>query len=182
MMISMLLAVVSEGGEGGAPSPFAVNSGLVIWTWVVFVVLLFLLKKFAFPAILKATEEREQTIARQLGEAEKANAEAKALLEQNQKALAEAKSAAQAMMAEAKSAAEKERAAAVDKTRQEQDELMARARREIQAERDKALTDLRREAVDLSLAAATKLIGQRLDGGSDRALVESYLASLEKAK
>lgn len=182
MMISMLLAVVSEGGEGGAPSPFAVNSGLVIWTWVVFVVLLFLLQKFAFPAILKATEERESTIARQLDEAAKANTEAKALLDENRRLVAEARTQAQAVMAEAKSAAEKERAIAVEKTRQEQDELMARARREIQAERDKALTDLRREAVDLSLAAASKLIGQRLDGGSDRAFVESYLASLEKAK
>lgn len=181
-MITMLLTLVSEGGEGGAPSPFAVNSGLVIWTWVVFVVLLFLLKKFAFPAILKATEERERTIARQLDEAAKATTEAKALLDENRRLLAEARTQAQAMMAEAKSAAEKERAAAVEKTRQEQDELMARARREIQAERDKALTDLRREAVDLSLAAASKLIGQRLDGGSDRALVETYLASLEKAK
>ena len=181
-MHTMLLALLEEGAHAGPVSPFEVNFGLFFWTWIVFIVLMVVLAKFAYPAILKTTEEREQTIARQLGEAEKANAEARALLEQNQKALAEAKSAAQAMVAEAKSAAEKERAAAVEKTRQEQDELMARARREIQAERDKALTDLRREAVDLSLAAASKLIGQRLDGGSDRALVETYLASLEKAK
>ncbi len=85
-------------------------------------------------------------------------------------------------MADAKSAAEKERTAAIEKTRHEQDELLARARREIAAERDKALVDLRREAVDLSLAAAGKLIGQRLDSGADRALVESYLASLEKTR
>lgn len=85
------------------------------------------------------------------------------------------------MMAEAKSAAEKERATAIDKTRHEQEELLERARRDIAAERDKALTDLRREAVDLSLAAAGRLIGQKLDGASDRSLVEGYLASLEKA-
>ncbi|MBP6668670.1 MAG: F0F1 ATP synthase subunit B [Gemmatimonadales bacterium] len=181
-MITMLLTLVSEGGEGGAPSPFAVNSGLVIWTWVVFVVLLFLLRKFAFPAILKATEERERTIARQLDEAAKANTEAKALLDENRRLLAESRTQAQAMMAEAKSAAEKERATAIDKTRHEQEELLERARRDIAAERDKALTDLRREAVDLSLAAAGRLIGQKLDGASDRSLVEGYLASLEKAK
>ncbi|MBK6780268.1 MAG: F0F1 ATP synthase subunit B [Gemmatimonadetes bacterium] len=180
-MITMLLTLVSEGGEGGAPSPFAVNSGLVIWTWVVFVVLLFLLRKFAFPAILKATEERERTIARQLDEAAKANTEAKALLDENRRLLAESRTQAQAMMAEAKSAAEKERATAIDKTRHEQEELLERARRDIAAERDKALTDLRREAVDLSLAAAGRLIGQKLDGASDRSLVEGYLASLEKA-
>ncbi|MEO8139810.1 MAG: ATP synthase F0 subunit B, partial [Gemmatimonadota bacterium] len=87
---------------------------------------------------------------------------------------------AQAMMAEAKSAAEREHTVAIEKTRLEQDELLNRARREIVGERDKALTELRREAVDLSLAAAAKLIGQRLDGSSDRALVEGYIASLEK--
>jgi F-type H+-transporting ATPase subunit b len=180
-MTTMLLALVAEGGEGaGMPSPFSVNFGLFVWTWVVFLALMFLLKKYAFPAILKATEERERTIAKQLDEAEKANTEARALLEENRKLLAASRSQAQAMMAEAKTAAERERTVAIDKTRQEQDDLLGRARREIAAERDKALADLRREAVDLSLAAAAKLIGQRLDSGSDRALVEGYLSSLEK--
>lgn len=180
-MTTMLLMLAVEAGEGGgAPSPFAVNSGLFIWTWVVFLLLLFLLQKFAFPAILKATEERERTIAKQLDEAEKANHEAKALLEENRKLLASARTQAQAMMADAKSAAEREHTVSLEKTRQEQDDLLARARRDITAERDKALAELRREAVDLSLAAAAKLIGQRLDGGSDRALVEGYIASLEK--
>lgn len=180
-MTTMLLMLVAEAGEGaGAPSPFAVNFGLVFWTWVVFGILLVLLKKFAFPAILKQTEEREQAIRRQLDEAEKANTEAKALLEENRKLLAQARTQSQTMLAEAKVATEKERSAAIEKTRQEQDDLLARARREIAAERDKAVTDLRREAVDLSLAAAAKLIGQRLDSAADRSLVEGYLASLEK--
>ena len=180
-MPAMLLALtVQEGSHGGPVSPFEVNFGLFLWTWVVFLGLLFLLKKFAFPAIFKMTEERERTIARQLEEAEKANTEARTLLEENRKLLAQARTQAQALVAEAKSASEKERAAAIEKTRQEQDELLARARRDIAGERDKALVELRREAVDLSLAAAAKLIGQRLDSGADRALVEGYLASLEK--
>lgn len=180
-MTTMLLMLVTEGAEGAqAPTPFAVNFGLVFWTWVVFLVLLFLLQKFAFPAILKQTEERERTIARQLDEAEKANTEAKALLEENRKLLAQARTQAQGLVAEAKGVSEKERAAAIEKTRHEQEELLARARRDIADERDKALVQLRREAVDLSLAAAARLIGQRLDSGADRALVEGYLASLEK--
>jgi F-type H+-transporting ATPase subunit b len=180
-MLPMLL-LVAEGGEGGTPSPFSVNYGLFFWTIIVFVVLLYLLKRFAFPAILKATEEREATIARQLAEAEAANTEARTLLEENRRLLAEARTQAQGLMAEAKTAAEKERSAAIERTRQEQEEILARARREIGDERDKALTELRREAVDLSLAAAAKLIGQRLDSAQDRALVEGYLASLEKTR
>lgn len=182
-MTTMLLMLAQEGehGAAGAPSPFAVNFGLFFWTWLVFLALLFLLKRFAFPAILKATEDRERTIARQLDEAEKANGEARKLLEENRRLLADARNQAQAMMAEAKMAAEKERTLAIDKTRQEQEELLGRARRDIAEEREKAVQQLRREAVDLSLAAATKLISQRLDSAQDRALVEGYLSTLEKA-
>jgi F-type H+-transporting ATPase subunit b len=182
-MTTMLLMLAQEGehAAAGAPSPFAVNFGLFFWTWLVFLALLFLLKRFAFPAILKATEDRERTIARQLDEAEKANGEARKLLEENRRLLADARNQAQAMMAEAKMAAEKERTVAIDKTRQEQEELLGRARRDIAEEREKAVQQLRREAVDLSLAAATKLISQRLDSAQDRALVEGYLSTLEKA-
>ena len=63
-------------------------------------------------------------------------------------------------------------------TKAEQDELLARARREIAAERDRAISELRSEAVDLSLAAASKLVGERLDSEADRKLVTSYLGSL----
>ena len=81
---------------------------------------------------------------------------------------------------DARSAAEKERAHALEKTKQEQEELLDRARREIASERDRAVEELRREAVDLSLAAAGKLIGERLDSDTDRKLIESYLATLEQ--
>jgi F-type H+-transporting ATPase subunit b len=182
MLLSLLALAQEEATHAGEVSPFAVNFGIFFWTWVVFIALMFLLKKYAYPAILKTTEDRERTIARQLDEAQKANTEAKALLEENRKLLAQARTQAQTLVAEAKSASEKERTAAIEKTRHEQDDLLARARRDIAAERDKAMAELRREAVDLSLAAATKLIGQRLDSSADRALVESYLSSLEPAK
>jgi len=67
---------------------------------------------------------------------------------------------------------------AMEKTRQEQEELLERARRDINAERERAVTELRREAVDLSLAAASKLIGERLNSETDRRIVQEYLASL----
>lgn len=179
-MTFMLLALAAEEAGHGPTSPFEVNFGLFFWTWLVFLALMWVLWKFAFPAILKATEERERTIARQLGEATSANSEAQALLEQNRKLLLEARTQAQSLLAEAKSAIEKERAAAIEKTRVEQEALLSRSRREIDDEKEKAMAELRREAVDLSLAAAARLVGQRLDTAADRALVEGYLNSLEK--
>ena len=181
-MTFMLLALAAEeAGHAGPVSPFEVNFGLFFWTWVVFLTLVWVLWKFAFPAILRATEERERTIAKQLDEATRANTEAQTLLDQNRKLLAEARQQAQSLLAEAKAAIEKERTAATEKTRQEQEALLDRSRREIVAERDKAMTELRREAVDLSLAAAARLLGRRMDSAADRALVEEYLSSLEKA-
>ena len=175
--VSLLLRL-SETPTGAPTSPFEVNFGLFFWTWIVFLVLLFLLKKFAWPQIIGSVEAREKRLADQIAETARLQEEAKRLVEQNQKALADARGQATALLAEAKSQAEKERAAAVERTKAEQDELLARARREIASERDRAIGELRNEAVDLSLAAASKLVGERLDSDADRKIVTSYLSSL----
>jgi F-type H+-transporting ATPase subunit b len=180
-MYSVLLAS-SEGASGAPMSPFEVNFGLFFWTWLVFLTLYFLLKKWAWPAILSVTEQREQTIRKHLEEAEQAHAKAQALLAEQQKLLGDSRTQAQAILAEAKSASDRERAVAVRKTKEEQDQLLARARREIAAEGEKARQELRREAVDLSLAAASKLIGERLTAEADKKIVMEYLASLESAR
>ena len=177
-----ILFVLQEGthpAEAGPASPFEVNFGLFLWTWVVFAILLFVLWKYAWPGILKATEEREKKIADQLAEAERLNADAKTVLADAQKREANARNSAQQLLAEAKAAVDKERAAAVEKVRAEQEAVLARARLDIASERDKAIADLRREAVDLALAAAAKVIGQRLDSEADKQIVLDYLAKVE---
>ena len=179
-MTTVLFALVAAAEETHGPaSPFEVESGLFIWTWVVFIALFLLLKKFAWPAILRTTEEREQAIKRQLDEAQQLHAEAKAAREEQARLLGESRATAQALVADARQVAERERSVAVEKTKEEQEALLQRARREIAAERDRAVQELRREAVDLSLAAATKLIGRRLDAATDRELVEQFIASME---
>jgi F-type H+-transporting ATPase subunit b len=182
-MLRLLALLQEHAAPAGAPSsPFEVNFGLFFWTWVVFISLMLLLKKFAWPALLKSTVEREQRIEQQLAQAEKANAEAAALLAQQKTLLAEGRATAQTMMTEAKALAEKERTAAMERTRQEQADLLERARRDIMQEKERAIQELKREAVDISLAAAGRLIQQRLTSETDRKLVEGYLASLESSK
>ncbi len=169
-------ALASE--EGGGGGLLTVDGGLMIWTLVVFGLLFVVLKKYAWPQILGAVEAREKKLESQIAETARLQEEAKRLVEQNQKVLADGRVQATALLAEAKTQSERERAAAVEKTKAEQDELLARARREIAAERDRAIGELRSEAVDLSLAAASKLVGERLDSEADRKLVTSYLGSL----
>lgn len=178
-MLPLLELVQEAEAHGGPVSPFEVNFGLFFWTWLVFFALLYMLKKFAWPPLLKATVEREKRIQELLAEAELRNKEAHTLLEEHKRLLADSRTQAHAMIAEAKQVAEKERAAAIERTRGEQEELLARARRDIVGERERAIAELRREAVELSLAAASKLIGERLTADTDRKLVQEYLASLE---
>ena len=164
--------------EQHASGPLTVEGGLMLWTVFIFLLLLAILKKFAWPAILGAVEAREQALERQLAEAAQDREAAAALLAEHQKLIAEAKTQAHGFILEARSVSEKERAHAIEKTKQEQEELLARARREIAAERDSAVAELRREAVDLSLAAASKLIEKRLDGDTDRKLVQDFISTL----
>jgi F-type H+-transporting ATPase subunit b len=174
-MLTLTLALQEEHASG----PLTVEGGLMFWTVVVFVALLLILRKFAWPAILGAVEAREKALEEQLAEAERNRAESAALLAEHKKLLGDARTQASAVLAEARTAADKERTVALEKAKQEQVEMLARARREITAERDRAIADLRREAVDLSLAAASKLIGEKLGSETDRKLVTDYLATLD---
>jgi F-type H+-transporting ATPase subunit b len=175
-------SAAAEAAQEHASGPLTVEGGLMIWTIVVFLLLLAILRRFAWPAILGAVEAREQALERMLADAARDREQAAALLAENQKLVGDAKSQAHAIIVEARGIAEKERALAMEKTRQEQEELLARARREIGAEQDRAVAELRRDAVDLSLAAASRLIEKRLDGETDRKLVLEFLASLDEKR
>jgi F-type H+-transporting ATPase subunit b len=177
-MFHLLAVLLPSSEEGAGMGPFTVNFGLIFWTWLVFIALFLLLKRFAWPAILKATEEREKRIADQLSETERMNAEARETLEEHKALLAGSREQAQAILAEAKDLAGKERENILAKAREEQEQVLDRAKREIEAEKDRAVTELRKEAVDLSLAAASRLIEQRLDNDANRKLVTDYLETL----
>lgn len=178
--LGLLQAVDHAGGEGF--TPFSINTGLVFWTIVVFVVLLALLWKFGWPAILKSVEDRERRIQQQLDEAERARAEAARLLEEHKRTIAGARAEAQEMITKARAVAEKERATLLAQAREQYEQLLDRARKEIESEKEKAILELRREAVDLSIAAASRLIEANLDSEANRRLVMEYLASLEQPR
>jgi len=178
MPVFGFLQAAAEAPKG----PFAINPGVSIWTLVVFVLLVVILAKTAWPAILKAVEEREKKIQAQLDQAEKANQDAQRVLADYQQKLAAARSEAQELLAAGRQAAEKVREEIAARARAEHEELIGRARREIAAEREKALAELRGEAVELSLAAASKVLERNLDSEADRRLVREYLDSLHNTR
>jgi F-type H+-transporting ATPase subunit b len=179
--MNLLLAFIQEEGERVA-SPFDINGGVIIWTVVIFVILLGLLYRLGYPALLRMVEERERRIQKQLEDAEKANAEAQRLLEEHKKQIAAARNEAQDILAKAKTVSQKERETLLAKAREEYDALLSRARKDIEAEKDKAIQALRREAVELSIAAASRVIEANLDTDANRKLVTEFLESLGKAE
>src|SRR6266568_3422945 len=172
MLFALTLFLIQEGAqEGGGRGPFTINPGLIIWTLVVFGILLFVLWRWGYPVLLKSVEERERRIQKQLEDAEKANAEAQRLLEEHKKQIAAAHNQAQEILAKAKTVSQKER-----------ETLLNRARKDIDAEKEKAIQALRREAVDVSIAAASRVIEANLDTDANRKLVTEFLESLGKAE
>src|SRR5438445_12961080 len=116
--------------QEGEFTPFSINTGLIFWTIVVFGILLALLWRFGWPAILKSVEDRERRIQQQLDEAERARAEAARLLEEHKRTLGNARGEAQAIIAHAQALGEKERQGILERARAEKELLLERARKE----------------------------------------------------
>ena len=178
-MLSLTASTVPLAAEEGVKvNLLEPHFGLMFWTIVVFVGLLFLLRKFAFGPLLAAVRSREQALTDAMAAAERDRNEAAKLLAEQRAANEAARNEAQRYIAEGRATAESMRSEMLEATRSQQTELLERARKEIETEKVKAVDELRREAVDLAIAGAGKLIGQRLDAPADRAIVEKYLASL----
>jgi F-type H+-transporting ATPase subunit b len=104
--------------------------------------------------------------------------EAQKLLDEQRRQIEGARGEAQKLIADGRAIAEKMRNDLLEQTRQEQQAILERARREIETEKERAVAQLRREAVNLAIAGASKVIEENLDNSKNRQLVESFLESL----
>jgi len=178
ILASSPLAVMAQehGAEGaGGGGLFDINAGLSVWTLLMFGGLVFLLGKFAWGPILAAIDAREKGIQHALDEAANRQAEAEKLLDEHRRQLADARRQAGEILAEGRAAGERVRKEIEEKARTEAQGIVERARQDIERERDLALQTLRRESVDLALAAASRLIHENMDQAKDRVLVERFL-------
>lgn len=162
--------------EGGGP--LDVNVALIIWTLLIFGIVLAVLSRTAWPNILGAVERREAHIRELLEGAERDRAEAATLAAENRRLMEETRSRTQEALAEARTQGEKMRAEVLEASRREQAEMLERARRDIAAEREVALDSVRREAVELAIRAAEKLVRRSLDAEDNRRLVREFLGQV----
>ena len=172
------LLAQEAGAEQGGGDLMSVRINLMFWTLLIFVILYALLRWKAFPAILSAVEQREKALQDAIDAAKRDRDEAQRLLEEHQRQIEAARGEAQKLIADGRAVAEKMRTDLLEQTHHEQQTMLERARREIEAEKDRAVAQLRREAVNLAIAGASKVIEQNLDNTKNRQLVEGFLASL----
>jgi F-type H+-transporting ATPase subunit b len=170
--------VAGAAPKGGLLTP---HGGLMFWTLAIFLVVWFILSKYAFKPITAAVEAREKALEDAIAAAKADREEAARVLEEQRRQIGAARGEAQKMIVEGRAVGEKMRAEMIEETRGQQQEMLARARREIGAEKNRAIAELRREAVELAIAGAGKVIEKNLDNESNRKIVESFLSSIPAA-
>ncbi len=150
--------------------------GLMFWTVVIFVLLLILLKKFAWKPILKAVDDRNSSINEALASAEKAKSEMEQLSADNDKILNEARIQRDSIIKEAREIKNKTISDAKNKASIDAEKIISSAKEQIRNEKMKAMTQLKNEIADISIQMAEKIIKSELkDPESQKKLIEEDL-------
>jgi len=163
--------------SGGLLDP---NPGLIFWTTVTFVIVLFILKKFTWVPMLNALEEREKGIQGSIDRAHTAKEEAEEVLRKNKALLAKADSEAEKIVREGKEYGDKLRAEITEKAQTEAAKMIASAKDEIEQEKRRALMELRTEVADLAVKGAEKIIMANLDAEKQKKIVDSMIQDLSQ--
>ncbi len=158
------------------------DPGLFIWTIITFLVLLYLLKRFAWSRLLKALDERQETIRKSLDDAEQATQELQRMQQKSAQIIAEASGEAQSIVAKSRAAAETVREDLKRKAKEEAGALVRGAQRQIQLETARAIQQIRHEVVDLSLTVASKLIKKNLTQEDNDALIQDSLSQIDASR
>jgi F-type H+-transporting ATPase subunit b len=155
------------------------DPGLFIWTILTFLVLLVALRKLAWGPLLAALESRQQAIRKSLDDAQQAKAELDRLHQESAQIVRQARAEAESIIASSRTDAERLREEMKHKAKAEADNIVKNAERQIQLETDRALQQIRHEAVDLSVMIASKLLQRNLTKEDNERLIEEALKQVE---
>jgi F-type H+-transporting ATPase subunit b len=165
--------------EAAGLSPFAGDLGNAIWTLGIFLIVVIVLGKFAWGPVLGLLQQREEFIHRALSDAKHDRDEAEVRLKEYAAKLQSAHAEAAALVEEARRDGERLREESRQRARSEADKLVANAQRQIQLETGRALEQIRKEAVDLSVMIASKIIQRNLTKEDNERLIDEALKQVE---
>ncbi len=151
------------------------DPGLLIWTLLAFLIVFFILKKMAWPAIIKGLKERETNIEEAIATAERVKIEMAALKNENEALMQQAREERSVMIKEAKEQTLKMISEAKDKAKAEYDRIVADAQVAITQQKNAALTDVKNQVGALVIEVSEKILRREL---SDKTEQEKYINQL----
>ncbi len=171
------IALTAEGGAEAAG--LSINLFWVLVSAINFLVLLAILWAFAFKPLAKTLDDRKAAIEQGLKDAEQARRDRESAESERVATLAEARKEASAILARAQKVAQESRDMDIAATREELERMRVRATAEIEAEKTRAIGELRGEVADLALAAAGRVVGETMNDDRQRRLVQDFLADAD---
>jgi len=156
-----------------------VRPGLMIWTVICFLVVLFVLKRYAFGPIQQMIDTRRERIQQAIAEADNARDEARKLLEEHRKLIGQAKSESEEILVEARRLADAQRDRVKQETEEDRQRRLEETRRQIEQATAQALGESRDEVGKLSLLAAEKITRKSLTGADQQRLIDEALAEID---
>jgi len=174
-------ALVLAASSGGGSGSFLVSPGLglMIWTLILFLVTMWVLRRYAFPRIQEALDKRANAVRENIEASERQRREADELLSEYRQRLAEAREQADEIVTKARRAAETAREEGTEEGKAKREELVAAARRDIEAETRRSLQQIRKEVADLTVLATEKVTRKTLTDDDHKRLVEDALAEVD---
>lgn len=165
--------------SGGLLGALGIDGRLFVTQLIAFLVLLFVLKKWVFPPIIRSIDKRQETIDATVREATEAREALEKAESKAGEVLSEARKEAEAVLARTQEEAQRAIAESETKAKERAEQIVADARTQLDADVKKARTALKKDAVQLVAAATEKIIGEKIDSAKDKSLIER---SLEKAE
>ena len=165
--------------KAAEPSLIDINFGLMFWTLVTFVIVLVVLKKYAFGPIQVAIDDRRKAIESDIDAAQTAREEAQSALAEYRQALAESRKEATKILDDARRVSEEQRKKAIAELEAEKTRLLERAKDEIDAETRNSLQTIKAQLAELTVATAEKVVRTRLDEDEQRRLIDEALADVD---
>lgn len=175
-----ILLMISGPEKTPEDTLLSVEPGLMIWTIIIFTLLVLLLRKFAWKPLLESLNKREQTIKDSVDKAEHLRQEAEKMFEENKKLLTKADEESRKIINEGKQYAEKLRNELISKTHEDASRMIQQAKDEIEREKISALNDLKSEIADLAVKAAGKIIDENLDEKKQKKIIDGFINQIPK--
>ena len=169
-----------SGGGGWLDKWLTVDIGLLLWTIVTFLVLLFILRWKAWGPLMNALDARAQQIEESLNQAERIIEDQAQSAKDNEQILDKAREEASQIIAEAKDAGENLKNKLSEEGQEKYEALIANAKTDIESAKDQALNDIKTMVVEIALEASEKIIKRNLNNEDNKNIIEKTVKSFQE--